>query len=372
MPRFLIFSMLLLVTALAGCKGVVPSPSQPHGPALQKIVGFDEQRFFVDSSGQRFFPWGFNYLGTQEMQLIDDNLHSEHVWQVIAQDFAEMKSYSANTVRIHLQYHRFMLEPQTPDPRAFAALKRLVDIAEKEQLYLVLTGLGAYRKADSPHWYDELDMHQRWQTQALFWKTLARSVGHSSAVFAYDLMNEPVVSVCNESELTCSWQVGEALGTYHFVQNISVDPALPYRETMQDWILGLRRAIHEEDKNTFITVGHLGLVPLNQFENEVDFVSAHIYPRRYKLRNSVGYVNMAKLDRPLVISEIYNMYCDVNQLGLFLDAIDGRYQGLLGHYNGKTIEELQASGELVDKIRLSFLRFFIARNPNTVAATSTD
>jgi hypothetical protein len=40
--------------------------------------------------------------------------------------------------------------PDRPSPQALARLGRLVDLAEKTRLYLDLTGLGCYRRADVP------------------------------------------------------------------------------------------------------------------------------------------------------------------------------------------------------------------------------
>lgn len=355
------FSFLL---GLAGCGTTTPFQSSDPGSPIPKIVGFDDEKYFIDERGYRFFPWGLNYTYTAEIGLIDDDLYSEEAWWIIDSDFAEMKALSANVVRVHLQYHRFMLDPSTPDMDAFAAIDRLVEIAERHSIYLLVTGLGAYRKSDSPEWYDSLSTSERWDTQALFWQTLARQVGHSGAIFAYDLMNEPTVAVCATAKDTCEWVVGEPLGGFHFVQNITLDHPSPYRATMAQWEKKLRTAIRREDKVTLTTVGHLGLGPIEGFDGGVDFLSIHVYPKHKELLRSINKVKGSKSDRPLLISEYFNLYAGIDDLGYVLDGIEGDYQGVIGHYQGQTTAELSQSYDAVDMVWRAFLEFFVERNPN--------
>lgn len=69
-------------------------------------------------------------------------------------DFAEMSRLGANVARIHLQLGRFMQGPAEPNVAALDQLGRLAKLAEEERLYLDLTGLACYHKADVPAWYD--------------------------------------------------------------------------------------------------------------------------------------------------------------------------------------------------------------------------
>ena len=330
---------------------------------MTKIVGVDQDRYFIDEKGNRFFPWGLNYTNTPATGMIDDQLQSDTAWHIIEEDFAEMKGLTANAVRIHLQYNRFMLDPWTPDPRAFDALDRLVDIAEKNRLYLIITGLGAYRKADSPLWYDSLSVKERWNTQALFWRTVAGRVGNRAAVFAYDLMNEPVVSVCKEV-VPCDWLVGEPFGGYYYVQNISLEPGQPSDKIMAAWIHKLTQAIRSEDSRTLITVGTLPARPLVFYADHLDFVSPHIYPYPENMQTLIDYVLSGAKNRPLVVGEFFNLLCSPEKLGELLSAIEGNYHGLFGHYRGQTPDELAAEDDVHAMIWRDFLLFFTANNPN--------
>lgn len=55
--------------------------------------------------------------------------------------------------RLHLQFAKFIQDPATPDEAALAKLEQLAVMAERAGLYLDVTGLGAYRMADTPEWY---------------------------------------------------------------------------------------------------------------------------------------------------------------------------------------------------------------------------
>ena len=344
-----------------------PAPeTPPDAPslAMNKIVGADQDGFFQDEKGNSFLPWGFNYTNSPSFGLIDDNIHSDGAWQTIEGDFAEMRDLTANAVRIHLQYNRFMLDPWTTDPRAFDALERLVDIAESNNLYLIITGLGAYRREDSPSWYDSLSVEERWDSQALFWKAVANKVSNRANVFAYDLMNEPVVSQCDDSG-SCEWLVGEPYGGFYFVQNISVEPEEDAKEVMAAWISKLTQAIRSEDSRTLITIGTLPITPLAFLAEHLDFVSPHIYPRENNEKSLIEYVLSAPENQPVVLEEFFNLHCTPEELNKFLLAIDGKYHGLFGHYGGQTIDELVAEGDTAAIMQRNFLLFFVSTNPNT-------
>ncbi len=99
-----------------------------------------------------------------------------------------MSRLGANVVRIHLQLGRFMQGPAEPNVAALDQLGRLAKLAEEERLYLDLTGLACYHKADVPAWYDGLSEPARWDVQARFWEAVAARCAESPAVFCYDLM----------------------------------------------------------------------------------------------------------------------------------------------------------------------------------------
>lgn len=124
------------------------------------VVSKDKKAFVLEPSGKRFTPWGFNYDHDADGRLIEDYWDDE--WPTVEAHFGQMKKLGANVVRIHLQLGKFMDAPDKAKEKALARLGKLLALAEKERLYLDLTGLGCYHKKDVPAWYDKLAEKDRW------------------------------------------------------------------------------------------------------------------------------------------------------------------------------------------------------------------
>src|SRR3954452_5966146 len=173
------FATLLLILAAA---------TQPQG--MERVqVSPDGRGFVLSPSGKPFHPWGLNYGNAG--RLIEDYWETD--WPTVEQDFREMKDAGANVARVHLQLGKFMAAPDRPNDRALERLSRLLDLAERTHVYLDLTGLACYRKADVPPWYDGLPERERWAVQSRFWEAVSGRCAGRSAVFCYDLINEPLV-----------------------------------------------------------------------------------------------------------------------------------------------------------------------------------
>src|SRR5262245_38689582 len=213
-PRPFPFAALLLAL-LASCA------TRPETGGMESIrVRPDGAGFQLHPSGRPFVPWGFNYDHDETGRLLEDYWEAE--WPKVEADFRQMKQLGANVVRVHLQFGKFMDAPDKPNTKALDRLAKLVALAESVGLYLDLTGLGCYHKADVPAWYDKLGEKERWDAQANFWEAVAGRCSRSPAVFCYDLMNEPVVPGGKRKD--GDW-LGPAFAGKHFVQVISLDQA---------------------------------------------------------------------------------------------------------------------------------------------------
>ena len=179
----------------------------------------DGKGFVLSPSGRPFTPWGFNYDRDSNFRLIEDYWDTE--WATVEQDFGEMKNLGANVVRVHLQFAKFMKSPSEVNESNLERLRQLVDLAEKDRLYLDITGLGCYRKQDIPGWYDALPEKDRWAAQAHFWEAIARTCADHPAVWCYDLMNEPIVSGDKRND----WLHPVALENLYYMQFVNRDPA---------------------------------------------------------------------------------------------------------------------------------------------------
>lgn len=301
-------------------------------------------RFVLDPSGRPFVAWGHNYCTPYENKLLEDIWETR--WGDVEGDFREMKALGANVVRIHLQVAKFMDAPDRMNDAALAQLDKLLAMAERERLYLDVTGLATYRPSDTPVWYESLDEERRWAAQAFFWGEIARRCAKSDAVFCYDLMNEPVSPGGKRDK----YSSGHLLGGFDFLQAIALDQRDRPRDVIAArWIATMRNAIRAHDPHRLITVGllpwdpkwrHLsGFVP-ETVAPELDFLSVHIYPQQGKPDDAVEVLKKFAVGPPVVVEEIFPLACDAATLRQFIDRARPISSGWIGHYFGQSLEEL--------------------------------
>lgn len=327
-------------------------------------VSEDQRTFVLEETGRTFVPWGFNYDHDERGRLLEDYWHAE--WPKIEEDFREMKELGANVVRIHLQLGKFMREPDKPNDAALDQLTRLIGLGERLDLYLDLTGLGCYHKKDVPRWYDDLSEKDRWDVQARFWEAIASRCAKSSAIFCYDLMNEPVVPGGLRKHR--EW-LGPAFAGKHFVQFITLDQGDRPRPTIaRQWVQHLTTAIRKHDRRHLITVGLVpwsldrpgltsGFVP-EEIIAELDFLSVHLYPEKSRLDKAMNTLKGFSLGKPLVIEETFPLKCPLPEFEKFVHESQAIATGWLGFYWGKTPEECRVSRQLRDALMLGWLEFF--------------
>src|ERR1700677_2922491 len=129
----------------------------------------------------------------------------------------------------------------------------------------------------------------RWAAQAQFWEAIAKACASRPGVFAYNLMNEPVVS--SDRRPPGAWLHPSELGGLHYLEFINLDAAGRKRpEIAQQWIRQMTLAIRKYDARSMVTVG-LVLLNLHKPEEEagfppskiapdVDFLAVHMYPEK--------------------------------------------------------------------------------------------
>lgn len=341
------------------------------------VVSADGKGFAYAESGQPFIAWGFNYDHDDTNRLIEDYWHEE--WQRVADDFREMRELGANTVRVHLQFGRFMKSADEPNERELAQLARLVELAEEVGIYLDITGLGCYHKQDVPEWYHAMDEAARWQAQAAFWEAVARTCAGSPAIFCYDLMNEPVVPAGDKPQE--HW-LGPPLGDKHFVQYVSRDRAGRERhDVARAWCAQLVAAIRKHDREHLVTVGLVpwsldrpnrlrsGFVP-EAIAPELDFIAVHLYPKSGEVDEELETLAGFQVGKPVVVEETFFLNCSLEEYQQFFDAARGSTSGWISFYWGKTREQCRASDKLADKLMLAWLDWFVSETPALLDAES--
>jgi hypothetical protein len=351
MMRSLIITILILLTTRA------------H--SLDRIALSPDHTSFIHTTTQKpFHPWGLNYDRDFRMRLLEDYWQTE--WPTVVEHFAEMKRLGANLVRIHLQVARFMDAPDKPNAASLAQLQKLLDLAEKNGLYLDLTGLACYRRADVPKWYSDLDERARWQAQANFWSAIAQACSNSPAVFCYDLVNEP--SVPAEPRKPHDWLAGDLAG-FTYCQVITLDAKSRDRTRLAtDWIDKMTAAIRQHDRQTLITVGLLPFPTGAGFDaqalaNHLDFISVHYYPKKEKLDDQAQFLKKFKTPKPLIVEEIFPLNCSTAELGQFMQK-SPFVTGWVGFYWGHRQQDLQKPKSPGDALVAGWLTFFQSHNPH--------
>ena len=327
-------------------------------------ISKDQRGFALESSGRPFIIWGFNYDHDDAGRLLEDYWESE--WAKVDKAFREMRQLGANVVRIHLQLAKFMETAAKPNRKSLDQLGRLLNLAERERLYLDLTGLGCYHKKDVPGWYEELSEKDRWDVQARFWEAVAGRCGKSPAVFCYDLMNEPVAPAGKRKP--GDW-LGPPFAGKHFVQMISLDQAgRPRPEIARQWIRHLAAAIRKHDRKHLVTVGLVdwsldrpgltsGFVP-EKIAGELDFLGVHLYPKKGQVPEALKTLAGFSVGKPVLIEETFPLQCGFPEFAKFIDGSKKHCAGWVGFYWGKPPDELRKSKTIADAITLTWLEFF--------------
>jgi hypothetical protein len=354
-----IMATALLVAFLSD----VPAQAKPGDMPLVAISK-DKKSFVLDPSGRPFVPWGFNYDHDDQGRLIEDYWDDE--WPAVEAHFGQMKKLGANVVRVHLQLGKFMDGPEKPNAKAMDRLDKLVGLAEKDRLYLDLTGLGCYHKKDVPAWYDRLSEKERWDVQARFWRAVAGRCAASPAVFCYDLMNEPVVPGGRRQD--GDW-LGPPFGGKHFVQFVTLNQAdRPRPDIARQWVHHLAAAVREKDKRHLITVGLVdwsldrkgltsGFVP-EKVAEDLDFVSVHLYPKKGQVDEALKTLAGFAVGKPVLIEETFPLACSPKELEEFIDGSRKHAAGWIGFYWGKPPEQLRRSSTISDALTLGWLELF--------------
>jgi endo-1,4-beta-mannosidase len=363
MKKLLYVSQRVLITAIT--LSAIAAKAQPLGPV---VISADHNHFVLKDSGTEFKPWGFNYLG--EFGTILEEYWAEK-WDAIEEDFREMKQLGANVIRVHLQFATYMDTADKAKPEELARLKRLLDLAQANGLYLDVTGLGCYHPARVPKWYDALDEAARWNAQARFWQVIAETCKGHPAVFCYSLMNEPVITEAKPGEHP--WLTGEMEGFY-FVQRISNKPG---KRTQQEiaaaWVKQLTHAIREVDPDHLVTVGVIPWAMIwpnakpvfyaPEAAKHLDFVSVHFYPQAGKVRDAVAALKVYDIGKPMVVEETFPLSCSQPEFEQFLHDGGPIVEGWISHYFGKSIADYAKEKDLRSGVVKSFLEFWQKQAP---------
>jgi hypothetical protein len=340
----------------------------PQAPMERVKVSADGKGFELAASGKKFTPWGFNYDHDGKSRLLEDYWEAE--WTTVEEDFGEMRDLGATAVRIHLQLNKFMRSPTEANEKALAQLGKLLALAERTGIYLDLTGLGCYRKSDTPAWYEEARETVRWAVQARFWDAVSAACAKSAAVLCYNLMNEPV-SPGGPGKV---WHGGQPLGGFYYVENLTLDPVKrPREQVTREWIATVSAGIRKNDPGRCVTAGmfflfdkptSLTLGPdLKAYSEGLDYLSVHLYPKDATVDATLELLKSLRIGKPVIIEETFPLSCSVESFERFFKGSRETASGWIGFYWGKTPAEVKAGKEFKDVLMTRWLEFFQAQGP---------
>lgn len=366
MVRFLISTLLLLFSLGTSQSGEIQLANHQSEKGLMKVKVSGDGKYFVQEGTSKPFPiWGVNYDHDSSGRLLDE-YWIEH-WKTVVDDFREIKELGANCVRIHLQLGKFMDGPNRPNPVALKQLEKLLDLAVKCRLYINITGLACYHKSNIPDWFDNLEEQDRWNCQAVFWESIAKTCKNHPAVFCYDLMNEPILP---GKEPATDWLAGE-LGGKFFVQRLSLDLKNRSREQVAEaWIKKMVSSIRKHDSTTLVTVGVIPWVltwpkskPLFYSPNisrHLDFAAVHFYPQKNQIDKALTALKAYEIGKPLLVEEMFPLKCSKEELVEFINRSAEFTDGWTSFYWGKTAKELRSAPTptIAEAITASWLEEF--------------
>ena len=330
---------------------------------VDELIDISDEGFIYSRTGSPFTPVGFNYDRDWDHRLLED--YWEQDWETVKEDFIEMKALGANVVRVMLQFNRFMDGPDLPNTENLSRLVDLVRLAERLGLYLDLTGLGSFRPKDNPQWYTRLTESERWNVQAIFWGAIAEVCADRPGIFAFNLMNEPIVS--GENLSPGAWAHPVAIDGLHYIEYINLSPDGRDRTNIAvAWIRKMKEAITSHDKRHLITVGLFpvfdnvdasGFAP-KKISNEIDYISVHLYPQTGQVNRALDLLKLYDVGKPIIIEETFPLNCGLKDYRDFLERSRETASGWLTFYWGKTLDELSDSNEPIDKIVRDNIRVF--------------
>jgi lysophospholipase L1-like esterase len=375
MARIIAIEMLTKVPEVNAYNIVEEIPaSDPNTPRLvvpgDITTSSDGTYFVMAGSNSRFTPWGFN-CGFDDDGRINGAKWIEH-WPTVVNEFKDMKSLGANVLRVHLQTTKIMSTPTEPNQQALAEFAQVLKLAEGMGLYLDITGLACYNADDVPAWYNDMNEPQRWAVQGRFWEAVSGLCSKSPAVFCYDLMNEPVVSLDPNGKH--EWLAGK-FGGKSYVQRLTQDMATRTQEQVaRAWVDTLVSAIRKHDRHHMITVGEIpwaivwpGAKPFfasKAIGQNLDFASIHVYPEKGKVAQSIKVVEGYQLGKPIVIEELFPLGCSQDEVDQFIDGTSKTAAGWISHYWRKRVGvQVSDQTEVADLLMENWLNYFQKKTP---------
>ncbi len=281
---------------------------------LPKVRVSADGRGFTAGTNHSFVPFGVNYFrpGTGWAPQLWKQFDAE----ATRKDFQIMKALKVNCVRVFLSYGSFCQQPGELAREGLEKFDRFLALAEEAGIYVHPTGLDHWEGV--PVWArgDRYAEEALLKAQLDFWRLFAKRYRGRHVIFAYDLLNEPMIR-WESAPMTGKWRTWvkrhyetaeKARSAWGLKEVSRDDPPIPdpdrprekllldyqhFRETLAvDWTGRQAEVIKEADPDALVTVGLIqwavpallpGLRNYAAFRPEqiapfLDFLEFHFYP----------------------------------------------------------------------------------------------
>jgi hypothetical protein len=299
--------------------------------------------------------WGMNW-GVGDHQPVLDYFEdpSARRLALLSSELHTAHRLGANSMRVPLEFEDVMSSPTQARAATLAALRRLLLVAERERVYLDITGNIVWRRERAPAWYDRLSEPARWQAQANFWRAVAHTAASSPAVLCYELTSEPILGDAP------GYYLGELSGLT-FVQKIANLGGRNGPAIARAWTRQLADAVRSEDDRP-VTIGlmrDMNFTPAN-LADLLDMLVVHEYPRTGKVAASVALIEQfARYNKPVLLGETFPLLCDLGTERAFLLSANSSLVGVLEFFDGRDPNRMETK-TIPDAIYQLGLRQFIA------------
>jgi hypothetical protein len=328
-----------------GLGGILKAFLQPSQEQVE--INHGATGFWLAKTHKPFRSWGYNYFRRPSTS-DSTELVLEEFWNDAAQireDLSEAKVLGANVIRIHLQFGKFFPNSDlVVDSTQITYLKQFVSIAEELGLYLQITGLGCYYTSVNPAWYMALNESDRLTAQELFWTTISAALTGRTSIFAYDLINEPLIP--GAAETRTSWLTTDNLGGNYYPQYLALSRnGRTAKQISKAFFDRMTAAIRQNDVKTLITAGIIPNTKAQFYgsgtDASLDFADFHYYPTAADMEAQISELNSlsSTYGKPVTVGETSTLYVNSTQLKYFLDNTSSSTSGYISHYWGWTPQE---------------------------------
>ncbi|MBB6670752.1 beta-galactosidase [Cohnella nanjingensis] len=323
-------------------------------------VGADNWRFVELSTGNAFVPFGANYYDPHTGWA--PKLWEQFDERTVDKHFEQMASIHVNVARVFFTLQSFMPTRDTVSEEALAKFDKLISLADKHHIKLLMSGPDFWE--GQPSWYSGHLFASEYVMEAYehFWRTIGEKYAGETAIFAWDLYNEPQIGWGGDMDSDRKWRQwvkkkyvtleklkeawGEAAASVQDFEFVEVpdrsykkddgklyDYQLFREQLAADWTARMVKAIRSGDRNHLVTIGLVNPIPFedvadpaisfvgfnpHKLRDYLDFTSIHYYPLKrdpwaapgnmeLELNRMMMWLRYGYAEQPIMIGE-YGWY----------------------------------------------------------------